>query len=44
MNLDLGAYLERIGYDGPVEPTLEDVYFAAIAGRLQPAALTLQPA
>ena len=28
----------------PVEPTLEDVYFAAIAGRLQPAALTLQPA
>ena len=28
----------------PVEPTLEDVYFAAIAGRLQPAATTLQPA
>ena len=28
----------------PVEPTLEDVYFAAITGRLQPAALTLQPA
>jgi ABC-2 type transport system ATP-binding protein len=27
----------------PVEPTLEDVYFAAIAGRLEPAATTLQP-
>ena len=23
MNLDLGAYLSRVGYDGPVEPTLE---------------------
>ena len=23
MALDLDAYLERIGYEGPVEPTLE---------------------